>query len=100
MDTVDFRIVLALHHHPFASFLEPHRPRSASSGGIGRTVRITGTGVRARLEGMEARGVVQGFYVAVAAPAFRRWRRIHAFASPEGDPALEGVTAVDDVVSV
>ena len=63
MDTVDFRILLELHRHPFASFE-----------GIGRTVRITGTAVKARLERMEARGVVQGFYVAVAAPAFRRWR--------------------------
>ena len=70
MDTVDFRILLELHRHPFASFE-----------GIGRTVRITGTAVKARLERMEARGVVQGFYVAVAAPAFRRWRRIHGSGS-------------------
>ena len=89
MDTVDFRILLELHRHPFASFE-----------GIGRTVRITGTAVKARLERMEARGVVQGFYVAVAAPAFRRWRRIHAFANPEREPAFEAVTAVDEVVFV
>ncbi len=89
MDARDFRIVLELHRHPFASYEA-----------LGRSVRLTGTAVKSRFERMHARGVVQGFHVAVAAPAFRRYRRIHAFAASGEGPPLDDIVAADPVVFV
>jgi len=89
VDDRDFRIIVELYRHPFASYEA-----------IGRVIGATGTAVKSRLDRLEKRGVIGGFYVTPAARVFGRHRHIFAFLEVETEPNLKDVLDVEDVANV
>jgi len=89
VDLRDCRILLELYQHPFASYEA-----------IGRAIDTSGTVVKARLERMQERGVVRGFYATPSARVFHRYWHVFAFQELEREPTPNDLLQVEDVASV
>ena len=89
MDERDYRVVLELTRNPFAS-----------CEAIGREVGMTGTAVRARVDSMEARGVLNGYHVLPSPRVFGRWRHIFAYRDVAPEPSLTTLLGMENAVAV
>lgn len=87
MDVRDFRIYLELERNPFASWEA-----------IGRTIGMSGTAVKVRIDRMRSRGVISGVYVMPVAQVLgRHWQTFGIAAGSDG-PDDAAILRADDVV--